>query len=205
MTTEPTLADLNQLLGSFRDGAVSAYHFASDHEARTEALESILEFTYDQLVENRHLNYEHSEDALSAQIISQLKMVGIEADHDTQVGGHCDILVRSKDHFLWIGEAKIHRDYNWLTDGFKQLSTRYSTGSYGQCNAEVIIYCRNKKASEVLKNWQVKMQATFPDVTLLEDNINKRLWFRTAHIHEVSGNPFITRHRIIQLYYNPQK
>jgi len=205
MTSEPSLADLNGLFGHLCDGAVSAFHYAKDHQARTEALEKVLEFAYDNLVENRHLNQNQGEDELSVQVVGNLRMLSIQADHDTQIGGHCDILVRGTDHYLWIGEAKIHKNYGWLVDGFQQLSTRYAVGGYGKDRGEIIIYCRTSKAADTLRNWKSKMTEEFPDVIVTEDRINERLWFRTKHNCINSGTPFYTRHRILALYWAPQK
>lgn len=205
MTAEPTLADLQRIFGNICDGAVQEFHLANDHKTRTDALEKLLEFAYAKLIENRHLNQRHGEDELSIQIINQLNMVNIDATHDTQVGGHCDILVRSKDHFLWIGEAKIHGGYNWLVDGFKQLSTRYSTGCYGQDVGEIIIYCRNSDAASILRNWKEKIETEFEDASVTDDKISERLWFRTQHKCINSGNDFYTRHRILPLFWSPEK
>lgn len=204
MRPDPTLAELTEILGGMCGGAVQAYHFATDHQSRTIALEEILEYAYVSLVENRHLNKDDGEDSLSIDIIAQLKMVSIDATHDTQIGGHCDILVRSNDHYLWIGEAKIHGGYDWLVKGFKQLSTRYATGCYGQNVGEIIIYCRNQDAASVLQNWKEKVVVEFTDTSITEDKINERLWFRTKHKCINSGIDFYTRHRILPLYWSPE-
>jgi len=198
---EPTIFQIAALMGDQCDGNVVAFHFANDHQSRTVALEGVLEYAYDSLIENRHLNQTQSEDALSVQIVAYLKALGVQASHDTQTGGHCDVHVVCKDHFLWIGEAKIHKDYAWLESGFKQLSTRYGTGSYGQSQGEIIIYCRSRDAAGTLSTWKDHMIEVFPDVNVIEDLISTRLWFRTVHSCVTSGNPFSTRHRIINLHW----
>lgn len=198
---EPTLLQLAALINEQCGGSVVAFHFANDHQSRTAALEGILEYAYDNLIENRHLNHGQSEDELSVQIVAYLKANGVQATHDTQTGGHCDVHVVGKDHFLWIGEAKIHKDYAWLESGFKQLSTRYGTGSYGQSQGEVIIYCRNRDAAKTLTTWKERMLEVFPDVEVVEDAVSTRLWFRTIHPCITSGNAFSTRHRIINLHW----
>lgn len=197
----PTLDQIAALVQDQCDGNVVAFHFAADHAARTAALEAILEFSYDSLVQNRHLNDKHSEDALSVQIIEQLKGFNIQATHDTQTGGHCDIHVVGRDHFLWIGEAKVHKSYSWLVSGFKQLSTRYATGSYGQNRGEIIIYCRNQYAAATLSTWKTQLAELYSDVEIYEDLISTRLWFRSKHKCVNSGIDFYTRHRILNLYW----
>jgi len=198
---EPSIAQIAALVNDQCDGNVVAFHFAANHEARTQALEGILEYSYDGLVQNRHLNQKHSEDALSVQVIEYLKAFNIQASHDTQTGGHCDIHIVGKDHFLWIGEAKIHKDYGWLESGFIQLSTRYATGSYGQNRGEIIIYCRNKDAAGTLEFWKERLLELHPEVELTDDLISSRLFFRSKHKCETSGTDFYTRHRILNLYW----
>lgn len=205
MTDGPSLAQMEALLGGMCDGAVFSFHFAKNHPDRVAALERIVEFSYDSLVRNRHLNQEQSEDELSVTIVEQLRFYKIEATHDTQTGGHCDIHVLGKDHFLWIGEAKIHKDYKWLEDGFQQLSTRYATGGYGQDHGEIIIYCRNKVGQDVLNTWKERLKVCQPGIEIYDDLAKTRLWFRSKHNCENSGLPFHIRHRLIPLYFAPKK
>lgn len=203
MSDEPiTLAQMAEVANKQCGGNVIAYHLANSHCTRVKALEEILEYSYAGLIQNRHLNQEHSEDALSVQIVQNLKGFEIEASHDTQTGGHCDIHVVGKEHFLWIGEAKIHSSYEWLEKGFMQLSTRYSTGSYGQDHGEIIIYCRNKNAKVTLETWKNRLRRAHPDVEIFDDQIGTRLWFRSKHENVNSGLDFFTRHRILNLYWS---
>ncbi|TLP57487.1 hypothetical protein FEE96_19060 [Parasedimentitalea maritima] len=205
MTAETSLSQIDALSGIMCDGAVSAYHLAKDHPTRVDALERIVEFSYNSLVRNRHLNQEQGEDELSVQIVEQLRVLAIQATHDTQTGGHCDVHVEGKDHFLWIGEAKVHGGYQWLEDGFQQLSTRYATGGYGQDHGEIIIYCRNRVGLDVLNTWKERLKAVQHGIEIYEDKTDTRLWFRSRHQCENSGLPFHIRHRLIPLYFAPKK
>ncbi len=187
------------------DGHLHTFMFCSNHTIRTKALEEILEYSYHALIENKHLLQKQGEDALSIQIIMQLKMLGIIATHDEQVGGHCDITVRGKKHFLWIGEAKIHNSYKWLEDGFLQLSTRYATGGVGQDRGEIIIYCFIANAVSVLENWKERLLGLCDTIRIEEDKIPTHFYFRSSHIAENTGTHFHTRHRIIPLFWKPKK
>lgn len=182
-----------------------AYHLATDHPTRVRALEGIIEYSYVSLTKNSHLNGDQGEDELSVTIVEQLKLLGILASHDTQTRGHCDIHIEGVDHFLWIGEAKIHDSYKWLEDGFKQLSTRYATGGYGQDHGELIIYCRVADSASVLTKWRDMLSEIYDDVEVTEDSIETRLWFRTQHKCVNSGLPFNVRHRIIPMHFKPKK
>lgn len=205
MSVEPSLSQLPAIISCFCGGHVLAYHMANDHASRVLALEEVIEYSYISLVKNSHLNQAQSEDELSVTIVEQLKLLAIHASHDTQTRGHCDIHVEGADHFLWIGEAKIHNDYAWLEDGFKQLSTRYATGGYGQDCGEIIIYCRVQNGAAALREWNKRFQEAFKDVEIVEDAIDTRLWFRTRHTCENSGLPFHIRHRLLPMHFNPKK
>ena len=202
-TAGPSVSQIAALMQDQCDGNVVAFHFAPDHETRTLALEGILEYSYDSLIEDSHLNQAQSEDELSVQIVRQLKCHSIEANHDTQTRGHRDIHVRGKDHFLWIGEAKIHKDYEWLNKGFKQLSTRYATGAYGQDRGEIIIYCRTQRPTETLATWRDRLTELHPEVTVYDDQIPTRSWFRSKHHCKTSGTLFHIRHRILGMNWKP--
>ncbi|MER9526665.1 hypothetical protein NKI96_24365 [Mesorhizobium sp. M0292] len=196
----PTLEDLARLVGDMCNGAVVAYHFAATDKGRVRALERVLDFSYDSLVENRHLNQSHSEDALTVNVVEQLKGFLINASHDTQNGGHCDILVRGKGRFLWVAEAKIHNGYSWLEKGFRQLCT-YLTGSENQDHGEIIIYLRQQKANVVLHDWMRRLTGIRPDLSV-DDQVENSLWFRSSHSSEGTGRNLFIRHRIIPLFWH---
>lgn len=142
--TELSLSDIQALMKSVCDGNWVAYHFADSHEDRLVALENILEFCYNSLADDRQLNKNFREDALTVQIVRQLQLMRVEATHDTRRGGHCDILVVARDHFLWIAEAKIHRDFQWLKEGFEQLSIRYGCDfpfNHANCIPAISVAC----------------------------------------------------------------
>lgn len=94
--------------------------------------------------------------------------MGFDASHDTQYGGHCDIVVEGKDDFLWIAEAKIDTSNTWIFQGFTQLDTRYSTGMPGQDIGEILIYCRRPNATGVLESWLSYLAKKRADLNVLE-------------------------------------
>ncbi|MFB7146088.1 hypothetical protein ACWGMK_13270 [Agrobacterium deltaense] len=199
--TDPSLHEIQQLLGTMCGGNFLGYHFASNHEDRLLALETILEHCYDSLVSDRQLSQNFNEDALTTQIVRQLQLIKVEATHDTRTGGHCDIHVTGADRFLWIAEAKIHRDFGWLQKGFAQISTRYGVAGYGRDHGEILIYCRVKEARKILEEWKNRLITARKDVNLVEDLKSPNLHFRTCHQCATSGLPFYIRHRIVPLYW----
>ena len=203
---EPSLKDIWDKIDFPCKRFITLFHAASDHSQRLFALEGILEYCYGYLVTNRHLNKDHSEDALTIQIVGQLQIAGLWASHDTQVGGHCDIVVIGPDHFLWLAEAKIYGSYEKLRAGFLQLSTRYATGGYGQNHGELIIYCRSPNALGTLEKWMDFVCET-PEVRveIVEKHTTDLLWFRTRHQSKNTGTDFCTRHRIVPMFWSPMK
>lgn len=199
--TELSLADLLAVAKPLCGGSWLQYHFAKTHKDRLAALEGILEHCYNLLIDNRQLKKNLPEDELTVQIVDQLKMLHIQATNDERRGGHCDILVRASDHFLWIAEAKIHHDFLWLQKGFVQLSVRYGVSLRGRDNGELLIYCRNKDAAAVLRAWRDMVLGSYEGVSILEDEIDTQLYFRTRYPCETSGLPFNIRHRIVPMYW----
>lgn len=202
---EPTLSDLILRHEGTPFGLGLAWLATNSHKGRITVLEGLLNDCYRHLSDNRHLNGKQSEDELSTQIVGMLEMAGIQASHDTQVGGHVDILVKAKDGFQWIGEAKIHGAYDWIDDGFLQLSSRYGLAQYGRDHGEVIIYHRGGKSAHVLNTWKAKLLEDRPEVTLVEDRVDPELYFRTTHECEGGGCTFFTRHKIVPLHFKPKK
>lgn len=171
---------------------------------RVALLETCLDFAYNQLVDGRKHNQDHSEDALNVQIVGMLRAYSIEASHDSEVGGNCDILVRAPGDFLWIGEAKLHNGAKYVLGGFSQLSTRYGAAQPGRDHGEIIIYCRTHNIVRALAKWKALLVEE-DEVVVTEDEEDQPLFFRTSHKCRNTGLPFYVRHRIIPLHHNPAK
>src|SRR5919202_1067547 len=156
-----------------------------------------------QIQENPELRQSDKEDRLTIDIVNQLCCLGYEASHDPKIGGHVDIIVRKSD-FLWLGEAKIYSDNNYLWQGFQQLTTRYSIGDSNQRNGGLLIYIREEDASSIMKKWQNY---------LLEKRLHnysfrpcqmRSLAFISTHRHERSGQDFHIRHIPVMLHFAPK-
>ncbi len=205
MNTSMSLADLFKLVPEEPLRLTLMYASAKDYEARFDALEKLVDRAYRTLVDDKADIHGESEDALSLRIVEMLKFASVQAEHDTKVGGHCDIVVKGPDNFLWIGEAKIHGSYQWLEDGFLQLTTRYSTGAAGRNRGEIIIYHMGGNAIRVLKAWLKRIKDDFAEVEVESEIEDGELCFRTVHNCPNSGLPFHVRHCIIPLMHAPQK
>jgi hypothetical protein len=176
---------------------------ATKYEDFIEVLYSDIDKIIYQIEENPELRQTDTEDRLTIEIKNILCMIGYNASHDSKVGGHTDILVKKND-FLWIGEAKIHSNYEWLWKGFQQLSTRYSTGDCNQKNGGLFIYIRNKDAKSILEEWKTRLNEKKLPNYICKQCRKRPLSFFSSHKHESSGELFIVRHMPVILYFNPQ-
>lgn len=145
--------------------------------------------------------HDQSEDALSLQIIRFLRGRGYDASHDTKIGGHTDISVKHSKGFLWVAESKIHTDYNWLEKGFKQLTTRYLAGTQYSRHGGLIIFNKNKNAVQVLQKWKNHLEKQEYKITPCKlDNL---FAFNSQSEHS-SGVQITVRHKLVNLYFNPE-
>jgi hypothetical protein len=201
---ELTVAELRVLFEGTAQGAALDYTLAQDHDARVEAVQKGVDFACNELEQNKHKKQRLGEDAITLEVCSMLKMAGFQAAHDEDVGGHCDIVIKGKGLFLWLAEAKEHSDYSWLDKGFQQLSTRYSTGVKGQDHGEILVYCYNKDAKAMLRNWRKELEARNAGVATKDAACGNPLLFCSAHQHAASGLDFHVRHKAVALYWDPK-
>ncbi|MFP5270933.1 HEAT repeat domain-containing protein [Coleofasciculus sp.] len=156
-----------------------------------------------QIQENPELRQNDTEDRLTIDIVNQLRNFGYNASHDTKSGGHVDITVR-KNGFLWLGEAKIYKDNNYLWEGFLQLTTRYSSGDSNQEHGGLLIYIRDEDASSIMEKWQnYLLEKSLADYSFRHCHI-RSLAFISTHRYERSGQAFHVRHIPVMLHFAPK-
>ena len=152
---------------------------------------------------NAELRQNDTEDRLTIDIINQLNCVGYSASHDKKICGHADLVVEYQS-FIWIGEAKIHKDYNYIWEGFQQLATRYSIGDFNQKDGGILIYIRNADAQSVMDKWRDFLgNKDLPDY-FFEICSSKASSFFSTHKHEKSGQLFRIRHMPVILHFSPK-
>jgi hypothetical protein len=178
--------------------------YARSHADRNKYVNMAIDWIAQEFAKNRQSRFDHGEDALTADVIIALRAMGFDATHDTQIGGHVDIVIEEADNFLWLGEAKIHKTYNWLLSGFLQLDTRYSTGLPGQDNGALLIYCQRGNMSTIMEKWTEHLVKKRPDVTV-EVCATNPLVRRSCHLHGSTQLPFYVRHVPFNLHFKPQK
>ncbi|QKC83505.1 hypothetical protein [Mesorhizobium sp. NZP2077] len=206
---DQTVARLRDAYVGTPFGASLEYVLAQDHASRLVALQSAVDFACNQLEQHKHKKQGAdkkglSEDEITLQICEMLNSGGFQAAHDDDTGGHCDIVVKGRDLFLWLAEAKKHDGYHWLDKGFQQLSTRYSTGTIGQDHGEVLVYCYTKDAKNMLSKWREELQARNVNLKTTDSSTGNALMFHSTHKHASSGLDFHVRHKAIALYWDPK-
>ncbi|MGC4734074.1 hypothetical protein [Providencia hangzhouensis] len=148
-----------------------------------------------------------SEDRFNVDIVGNLFMIGYQASHDRWNNGHPDIYVQSPGYgYKWSAESKIHRDYNYLLDGFKQICERYSSGFTGEDTGAVLIITKNIDIKSLMENWQ-KLLSDDEDYKAknvsVSDCETDSFCFTSKHSHSVSGTQFEVRHIPISIKFNP--
>jgi HEAT repeat protein len=153
--------------------------------------------------ENPKQRQKDTEDRLTIDIVNQLRCLGYYAEHDSEIGDHVDIVVK-KNKLLWLGEAKIYRDNNYLWEGFQQLTTRYSIGDSNQENGGFLIYIREGDASSIMEKWQnYLLEKSLPNYSFRSCETGS-LAFISTHKHERSGRAFHVRHMPVMLHFAPK-
>lgn len=185
-------------------------HVAANDSADSfaDAVERDIERVISGMETGAKVREDDGEDRLTDEIVLCLRQMGYKAERDADQNGNSDVSVRSKgDEFLWIGEAKIHNGYDYLWEGFLQLTTRYSSGTVGNCRGGMIIYIRNLDARSVITNWAADLGARkFEDgngVVCTPDSANP-LRLTTTHRHKKSGIDYVVRHFGVVLHVGPE-
>lgn len=144
------------------------------------------------------------EEKLRDRVLQSLRALGYRASAEEDNRGHTDLLVYSQHvKAKWIGEAKIHRDYDYLADGLRQLLNRYTSGR--ESTVGLIIFIFQEKANLIVSRWRAKIQ----DESLcgfcgdFETVPGDRLDFSSKHVHRSSGFSVSTRHFFALLHYSP--
>nr|WP_294841213.1 hypothetical protein [uncultured Methylotenera sp.] len=145
-----------------------------------------------------------TEDSLTHHLINPLRQLGYAITHDTFKNGHVDINVE-RNSYVWLGEAKIYTSYAKLIDGYKQLTTRYSTGEPHQNHGGIVIYHYQPNANATMQNWRTKLIEYDNNIQISECPTRTGLCFYSANAHLASGLDYKIRHMPIMLFNKPLK
>lgn len=145
------------------------------------------------------------EDELTFQIISFLQARFYDAEHDTQHGGHIDILVKSDNgKYEWLGEAKLWDGPKYIHGGWIQLTEKYGTGTIRDDHGGMILYIKADKAGEKLSTWKEYLSANSENITTRDDPENP-LVFHTISPHPATNLPYSVKHFAVSLFHHRGK
>jgi hypothetical protein len=195
--------DLMLMANTKSDEIRFRWMFSNGHEERRQIVEDAVDYIAVEFAETPHHRKDRDEDGLTLDIVTSLKHMGFQATHDEDIGGHCDIVVRGRDNFMWLAEAKIHKAYDWLAKGYQQITARYSTGQQGQDAGALVIYCKAENVKAIMEQWSKHFAETFPDaVTVVCEK--SPLALVTTINHPRTGLPYRIRHIPISVWHDPQ-
>ncbi|TOL31797.1 hypothetical protein [Vibrio parahaemolyticus] len=147
------------------------------------------------------------EDRFNVDIAGFLNCKGYDASHDKWSNGHPDIYVeKTTTGFKWIGESKIHRKYDDLLEGFKQLTERYSSGFDSEQQGAILIISKNRDIGNMMDTWKDKLtqDSWFTERDIEAKNCQKdKMSFYTEHNHTTSSIKYSVKHIPISIYFNP--
>ncbi|KPA05705.1 hypothetical protein PAP10c_3111 [Pantoea agglomerans] len=184
-----------------------ANKFPASREGFYASLYRTLDIISNDAYRQRNYKIRHCEEELADYFSDKLDRYMFYAEREGDRTGHVDIIVRSTisgQKVEWYGECKILSETgsNWdLHQGYLQLTTRYSFGSYPEHGLIVFnkknnnlkrvndwwIYLRNKASLQVKNDCFISEQAFFTDC-----------------IDNSTGRTINIRHFFVPLHYNPQ-
>ena len=161
----------------------------------------LIDYSINEMVREKNILKGLNEDQLTTFFLKPLKNASLNATHETNNGGHCDIVVNGWGSMQWLGEAKIYSDYTKLWGGFEQLRNRYSTGIQDQTSGGLVIYYNGTDAVSMLSNWKDYL---LEHLEITVDSDDKRPLEFESHIKHVgSGLSIQTRHMAVVLRHEP--
>lgn len=200
-----SLTDL-QVLSKY-DPDISGFlqrKFAANKEIFVEQLYKDIDDAIHILETQKHM-YQKAmwgEDELTSVIITFLKGRSYDAEHDTQHGGHVDIIVKHQyGKFEWIGEAKLWDGPAYIYDGWIQLNERYGSGTVRDDHGGIIIYVKIKNSADKLGDWQTHLLSKITDVAITPDATNS-LRFSSSTAHPATARPYKVRHMAVSLFHH---
>lgn len=175
----------------------------TDYNQFDELVNSGINYIFTQLSRHPEQHHEKTENQLTVDVVDRLCCMGFKASFDTSNGGHCDVLVQGKFEHQWIGEAKITTGYAWVTKGFLQLDTRYSSGDPNSTCCGMLLYCRRENVPEFMDEWKIKLEGMDYDFAF-QDCGKMPNAFYSRHLHEKTGVQMNVRHIPLALSFDPK-
>lgn len=153
--------------------------------------------------------FDSSEDHITTFIVSNLRGQGIDADHDSDCGGHVDIFIEDADkNFSWAAEAKIDTDWSWIEGGVGQLMDRYADGTVGRDQGGLLIYIKTENGAKRIADWRARVTSKYSAKQGFIDSNCPTCGdyaFFSECIFPKTGKPFKIRHIGVLLFREASK
>jgi hypothetical protein len=153
--------------------------------------------------------FDSSEDHITTFIVSNLRGQGIDADHDSDSGGHVDIFIEDADkNYSWAAEAKIDTDWSWIEGGVGQLMDRYADGTVGRDQGGLLIYIKTENGAKRVADWRARVTAKYSAKQGFIDAdcpTRRDYAFFSECVFPKTGMPFRIRHVGVLLFREASK
>lgn len=169
-----------------------------------------LDYAISKLEQNGNkVTFDLTEDQLTLYLLAHVenRFLGLEASHEKNQRGHCDISITLAD-FIWHGEAKKHSSYLYLFKGYAQLTERYSTGTVNSASGGLIIYTKNKSCLDMMKSWEDFLVKNAPRIhgcnkVAISKCGKNPLVFYSQHSHTITKLAYQVIHYPVVLHHKP--
>jgi len=191
--------------------AIQRVQFASkSHENFNSFIRKELDYAVSKLEQNGNkITFDLPEDVLTLYLLAYIenRHLGVEASHEKNQRGHCDISITIGD-FIWHGEAKKHSSYLYLFKGYAQLTERYSTGTVNSASGGLIIYTKNKLCMDMMNSWREYLEKNARRIHAckkiqINECIKNPLVFYSQHSHTVTKLNYQVIHYPVVLHHKP--
>lgn len=147
------------------------------------------------------------ENQISEFIVLSLYCLKYDATRETSNNGNVDITVKLGE-YTWLGEAKIFHDNSRLMDGFRQLTTRYSTASNLNANqGGYLIYNFRAGTKRLIDSYKavskIQFEIEFDDFKITDCKAHP-LRHYTSHNETSSGLKYTVKHIPFSFHFDPQ-
>lgn len=179
---------------------------ARTYENFIECIDRCIDSISTRMADTNQHRTKDSEDRTTVEIRDQLDQTGLfdTVEHDAQVGGHVDLLVRLGS-YKWKAEAKIFGgrhsyDDSWLKEGFLALTEKYTKGLLNDSHGCLLIYVKKPNINRIMEDWSdYLVENTDANIDFSPCCLNP-LARKSIHEHIVSGLPYTVRHVPVCLY-----
>lgn len=205
--------DMHQKLSVINRNITRIQFALKSYDNFCEYVRAEIDYAVSSLQQNANkITFALSEDQLTLYLLGPIKargnLVGLDASHETNSRGHCDISIRFGG-YVWHGEAKKHSSYSYIFKGYAQLTERYSTGAANDSSGAVIIYTKNKSCRDMMRTWRDFLCKNAPRIHYNNINVSvspctkNPLVFYSIHTHTISGLDYKVMHYPVMLHHKP--